>query len=402
MRILHVLTTINPAAGGPVEAARLYSSHPGDSYRAEILTFDDDISQWSDHWPVPAHAAGHSRVYRRYCPRAVAWLETNAARFDAVVVHGVWGYHLVAVWRALRNSETPYFVILHGMLNPWFRRTYPLKHWKKALAWRALVGRTLRDSAGILYLCAEERRLALSTFAIPCSSAAFAGLGAPASDVAPGLFLRRFPDLRSRRILLFLGRICYMKGCDLLLRAFAEASETDPRAHLVLSGPDQENCRSQLERSAEALGIQERITWTGPLYGDEKRSAMAAAELFLLPSRCETFPVAVIEALAAGTPVLITREVNVYPEIEAEGAGLVCRADAGSISDAITAWLKRDVETRQLARSRARACHARHFTLEKAFGEHQGAIRALLAERKTNWAARYRGFRSHPENLRTN
>ena len=303
MKVLHVLSTIDPAYGGPVEAARLYSSIQSCDYSAEILTLDSDAAGLSAAWTVQVHAVGHSRIYSRYSSAAVQWLKANASRFDAVVVHGVWGYHLVAVWRALRNTATPYFVILHGMLNPWFKRTYPLKHFKKTLAWRMVVSRTLRESAGVLYLCEEERRLALSNFEIECPASAFAGLGTPASAATPDRFFARFPNLRSRRILLFLGRICHMKGCDLLLRAFAEAAKYASTAHLVMCGPDYENLQGELEELNVALGLSGRVTWTGPLYGAEKYSAFAAADLLVLPSRCETFPISVIEALGSGTPV---------------------------------------------------------------------------------------------------
>ena len=382
LNVLHVLASINPAGGGPVEAARLYSSARTD-YDAEILTLDSDPSPWTRAWTVPVHSVGHSRIYSRYSAGAVEWLGANAGRFDAVVVHGVWGYHLVAVWRALRNTATPYFVILHGMLNPWFKRTYPLKHLKKTLAWRTVVGRTLRDSAGVLYLCPEERRLALSNFPIESPAEAFAGLGTPASFAAPDLFFERFPELRSRRILLFLGRICHMKGCDLLLRAFAGLSGNDSDAQLVMCGPDDENLRRKLERLSAALALKGRVTWTGPLYGPEKYSALSAADLLVLPSRCETFPVSVIEALGCGTPVLVTRDVNIHPQIESCGAGLVCRSEVKSIRDAIRSWFKKDTAARDLARQRARECHAAHFSLETAIREHTAALRANLAGKET-------------------
>src|SRR4051794_29671257 len=120
MRILHVVHTLNPDGAGSVEAARLYSLMSSPACRIEVLSLDDDVTPWRSYWPVPVHSAGRTFSSYRYAPGLVQWLREHACRFDAVVVHGIWHYHLPAVWRALRSRPIPYFVILHGMLNPWF------------------------------------------------------------------------------------------------------------------------------------------------------------------------------------------------------------------------------------------------------------------------------------------
>jgi glycosyltransferase involved in cell wall biosynthesis len=374
MNVLHVLTTIDPAGAGPVEAARLLCLSSRPDYRAEVLCLDSDSRSWASSWPVPVHAVGHSSTYKRYSRALVPWLVGNSFRFDAVVVHGVWGYHLVGVHRALSETDIPYFVILHGMLNPWFKRTYPLKHIKKWAAWQTMTGRALSGATAILYLCEEERRLARSNFDIDCSSEAFVPLGTPICRVGPSLFLDHFPRLRGKRIVLFLGRVCYMKGCDLLIEAFAGAARSSTDAQLVMCGPDQEGLQAKLQRVAHRLGISERVTWTGPLYGTAKWSALAAADLFALPSRCETFPISVIEALASATPVLVTRDINIYPEIEAGGAGLICDSTVGSIRNALVEWFARGGDAREALQTRARECHAHYFTLDQAIEKHIAAI----------------------------
>lgn len=378
MKVLHVLTTIDPAGAGPVEAARLYCSSSRGDYRAEVLTLDNDITAWRNSWPVPVHAIGHSRMYGRYSSALTSWLQEHASRFDAVVVHGVWGYHLIGVWKALRGGGVPYFLICHGMLNPWFRRTYPLKHLKKAAAWSLLVRRAVAGAASILYLCEEERRLALSNFRIDCPREAFAPLGTLVSSVGPGVFFEKHPLLRGKRIVLFLGRICYMKGCDILLDAFSGFASDNPGMQLVMCGPDHEGWQRDLVRKAAALGISDRVTWTGPLFGKSKWSALAAAELFALPSRCETFPVSVIEALACGTPVLITRDINIYPSVQSSSAGIVCDSNVESLRGALARWLAADQTERAAFRQRALECHSRHFSLDVALERHSAAIRSYL------------------------
>ena len=86
------------------------------------------------------------------------------AGYDAVVVHGIWQYHSFGVWRALHGTATPYFVFPHGMLDPWFNRTYPLKHLKKLLYWPWAEYRVLRDAAAVLFTAEQERLLARESF----------------------------------------------------------------------------------------------------------------------------------------------------------------------------------------------------------------------------------------------
>jgi glycosyltransferase involved in cell wall biosynthesis len=264
------------------------------------------------------------------------------------------------------------------MLNPWFKRTHPLKDIKKRLAWHAITGRALSRAAGIFYLCEEERRLALSNFSIKPRSEAITPLGTPPLTGDRELFFREYPFLVGKRILMFLGRICYMKGCDILLDAFARSSQIAPDVHLVMCGPDQHGWRKDLERRSSELGIQDRVTWTGPLYGSRKLAALAAADLFVLPSRCETFPIAVLEALASSTPVLVTRDINIYPAIESSQAGLICDSSAESVAEALAAWFGKTAEEQLDYRRRARECHALYFTLEHAIDAHIAEIRAQI------------------------
>jgi glycosyltransferase involved in cell wall biosynthesis len=383
MRVLHLLDTIDPAGAGPVEAARLYCMAARHDYCPEVLSLDHNVDQWRSSWPVPVHAVGRSRLLPRYSPALVPWLRENGSRFDAIVVHSVWGYHLVGAWRALRPN-VPYFLILHGALNPWFRNAYPLKHLKKGAFWWALIDKAVAGAKAVFYLCHEEKRIADPAFSIRSPGEAFVPLGTLPRRRSPEPFLERFPSLRGKRILLFLGRICYMKGCDILLDAFAEAvAESTSGAHLVICGTDHEQWQATLIQRAERLGIADRVTWIGPLFGDDRWPAMSAAELLVLPSRCDTFPIVVLEALSCGTPVLVTREVNIHPQIEETSAGLVCEASQGDVASAIRTWLAHSVAEREAFAERAAKCHLRNFDLRRVVEIHLEAIRKnLLASRK--------------------
>ena len=343
MRILHIINTLDPAFGGPVEAVRQFALATTGDHATEVMCLDKAAVQ--SNWPVPVHTTAGAVTKYCYTPALVPWLRSNAQRFDAVVVHGVWHYHTVGTWLGLRKTGVPYFVILHGMLHPWFKQNHPWKHLKKVLFWHTLVHRALRSAAAVLFLCEEERRLAPLTFRMRLQGDAVAPLGVQESPVAretssDSTFFNSFPRLRNKRLLLFLGRICRMKACDSLLRAFSEVCSVDRDLQLVMAGPDFESWLPELMCLAAALKITDRVTWAGPLYGGLKWEALTAAELFVLPSHCETFPVAVLEALACGTPVLISDQVGIYREVQGTGAGLVCRDKAVSqLKPSALGWL---------------------------------------------------------------
>ena len=132
-----------------------------------------------------------------------------------------------------------------------------------------------------------------------------------------------FLELQNRRFLLFLARIHAKKGCDLLIEAFAKIAPAVPDVDLVIAGPDQGGLQAKLQRQADEAGIADRIHWAGMIDGDVKWGALRICNAFVLPSHSENFGIAVVESLAVGRPVLISNQVNIWPEIEADGAGLV-------------------------------------------------------------------------------
>jgi glycosyltransferase involved in cell wall biosynthesis len=306
----------------------------------------------------------------RYSPRLKHWLADNAARFGAVIVNGLWQYHGFAAWRALHGTATPYFVFTHGMLDPWFRHQYPLKHLKKCLYWPWAEYRVLRDARAVLFTCEEERRLASQSFSLYSANEWVVSYGTPGPSAGnPAAqreaFLQKFPQLRNKRLLLFLGRIHPKKGCDLLVDAFAAASQQDPALYLVIAGPDSENMQAQLSRRATELGAT-RIVWTGMLRDELKWGAFRAAEAFVLPSHQENFGIAVAEALACRLPVLISNKVNIWREIEQDGAGLVEDDSAAGTLRLLQRWQALGPDERLKMAERAERCFLKHFHIETA------------------------------------
>jgi len=367
---LHVMPSVDPNGGGPIEGVRQIGLRlRALGHETEVVTMDPPDAPYLKDFPLTVHAMGPGAGNYGYTPRLVPWLKANAANYDGIVVNGLWQYHSLAAWRALRETGQPYVAYTHGMLDPWFKRAYPLKHLKKWLYWPWGDYRVLRDAAAVLFTCEDERLLARQSFWLYQAREVVTGYGTktPPQDAErlKAVFLARYPDLQGRRLLLFLSRIHAKKGCDLLIDAFARAAASDPRLHLVMAGPDQTGWAAELKAQAQALGVADRITWPGMLQGDVKWGAFYASEAFVLPSHQENFGIAVAESLACGLPVLISDKVNIWREVQWAGAGFVAPDTREGAYETLRRWLDLAPEQRLEMAAAGRRLFAEQFSVER-------------------------------------
>ncbi|MES1024385.1 glycosyltransferase [Gloeocapsa sp. BRSZ] len=371
MRILWTIASVNPASGGPIEAVKQISeSLNSRGCISEVACLDSPDAPWLKTFPLKVHALGPGITGYGYSANFVPWLKYNARNYDCAIANGIWQYSSFGTWLALRNTSTPYFVFTHGMLDPWFKRTYPLKHLKKWLYWPWADYQVLRDARAVFFTCEEERLLARQSFWLYKCHEVVVNFGTAAPEGNPALqcqqFLNQFPQLSHKRLLLFLSRIHIKKGCDLLIQAFAKVANLDDSLHLVMAGPDQTGWQAELQQQAEKLGISQKITWTGMLSGDLKWGAFYAAEVFILPSHQENFGIVVAEAMACGTPVLISNKVNIWREILAGEAGLVANDDLNGTTQILHRWLAMSPQEQQCMRQKAKDCFMRTFEIHQA------------------------------------
>ncbi len=376
MRLLQVAGTLNPAYGGPcVVVNQLTRSLTDLGHSIDVVTLDPPSAPWLTDLPGPPRAFGPALGKYGYSRHLRLWLERRAPDYDAVTVHGIWQYQSQAVRAACTKTGVPYFLFVHGALDPWFRKRYPGKHAKKALYWRALEHRALRDAQAVLYTCEEERRLAKTSFTPYQAREAVVGLGIEEPPGDPTLqceaFLSANPHLRDKRILLFLGRLHPKKGCDLLIEAFSQVCHRDERLHLVVAGPDESGTEAGLRMLAESLRVGDRVTWIGMLNEDAKWGAYRAADAFVLTSHSENFGIVIAEALACGLPVLLSDKVNIWREIERSAAGLVEGDTADGATSLLNRWIDLSDTDRAEMRQRAQVCFLENF-------EAQGAARGFV------------------------
>jgi glycosyltransferase involved in cell wall biosynthesis len=363
-----MVQTLDVRTGGVARAVLLLSEALAKAgHEVEIVTLQAPGPSSTDATALKVHALGTGAPGYGYAPDVLPWLRANCERFDAAIVNGMWQYPGLAAWRAFAGSPTPYYVFPHGMLDPWFQRTYPLKHLKKWLYWPWAEYRILRDARAVIFTSEEERLQARESFWLYRCRERIAPLGMEAPPVAsPDEFFARWPELANKRIVLFLGRIHPKKGCDMLIEAFAQSAPQDEQAVLVMAGPDQEGWAATLRQQAAALGVADRVVFTGMLEGTMKWAALRAADVFVLPSHQENFGLSVAEALACGVPILMSNRVNIWREVQEDGAGLIETDDVPGTERLLRRWFETPEAERATMRRRAAECFAKRFEIGHA------------------------------------
>ena len=373
MKILHLIHSVSPAVGGPIEGIKqLAIAKTMMGWKIEVACLDSPDAPWLKGFPLKIHALGPSYLSYGYSPKLVPWLEAHCREYAFVVVNGIWQFSSFGAWRVLRKAGIPYFVFTHGMLDPWFKHHYPLKHLKKWLYWPWAEYRVLRDASAVLFTCLQEKLLARESFWLYRCNEAVVSYGTAGwkgdAAVQKQLFLEKFPHLVGKRLVLFLGRVHEKKGCDLLIEAFHRFVSEAPESafHLVMAGPWDNPFGRKLKKRVEHLGMEERVTWTGMLEGDAKWGAFQASDVFILPSHQENFGISVAESLSASLPVLISDKVNIWREIKEAHAGLVENDDLQGTYSLLKRWACLGDQEREEKRKIARRCFLENFEITGA------------------------------------
>ena len=387
LRLLHVIHDLSPAGGGPQEnllqLARGYGEVGVD---VEVLSLDAPNATYLARYPCPVHALGPVSSTFGYRRSARAWLRKNAHSYSAILVDGLWQYPAVATRSSAMAANVPYFVFPHGMLDPWFRRRYPLKHLKKQLFWWISQYGILRDANRVIFTTEAERELAPQTFWPSRWRSAVVPLGTGRPDGDPdqqrAAFQAACPELRGRRFLLFLSRIHEKKGCDLLLKAFCQVAAAHPDLDLVLAGPSTDRLQGRLQAIAQKKGFAARVHWPGMLQGDVKWGAFHAAEAFVLPSHQENFGIAIAEAIACGLPVLISNKINIWHYVTEDGTGFVeDDTEAGTLR-LLERWLALTAAERAAMVGRTGASFEKRFSMRNCAASIRALVEAAAAEQR--------------------
>lgn len=375
MRILRVIQTMKPEYGGPCQGIR--NSIPVLMELGvvnEVVCLDDPNSDYSRD-PFVIHTIGKAKGPYAYHPRLSSWLAKNFARFDVVIIHGLWVYSSYGTYRAWRKFQNKQlnspklYVMPHGMLDPYFQKVEGrrLKAIRNLVFWKLIESKVVNGVDGVLFTCEQELLLAKETFTPYCPQQELdVGYGVPTPPRYDEGSMKMELDKQSLcdipdNYLLFLSRIHEKKGIDLLIKAYLKL-DIKNLPDLVIAGPGLDTAFGlKMQRLASKSN---HIHFAGMLTGDAKWGAFYGAEAFILPSHQENFGIAVAESLACSIPVIITKRVNIFKEIAKHNAGLVAENNEDSVFDQLKKWFLMSSSEKQVMKSNAFNCFQKEFTVQ--------------------------------------
>jgi len=364
LRVLHVIPSVSPRDGGPTRAIDIIEralSKAG--VEVTTLTTDHDLDLQGRSCASMGEN-GACRIYAhkwldayKVAPGLVPRLMRALQTHDVVHIHALFSFaSTAAAWVAHRRS-VPYVVRPLGTLSRYSLRTH--RRQLKGLSMALVEKRILRCAAAVHFTSRVELEeakalgLRMRSVVIP--------LGVDPDDASPPAPIAH-PALAGRRVILFLSRLDPKKNVEALIFAIASSPMLRSSCALIIAGTGEPKYVASLKARAAAVGISDQTVWLGHIEGVQKRAALAAADVLVLPSLSENFGIAAIEALLAGVPCVLGEGVAVADEVEKAGAGFAVPPTPGAIAQALERMLGPDATMRRDMALRAKRVAEQKFS----------------------------------------
>jgi glycosyltransferase involved in cell wall biosynthesis len=343
MRILHVIAGLDRRDGGPPEAClQLCRELARRGQKVSIYSTDLNLkgapTEECDAAVTIKRFACKPRLrYSPSMPLAVA-LRRDIPSFDIVHINSLYTFPSTAAAYYCRQFRVPYLLRPHGTLDPYiFAHHRP----RKFVYEKLIELKNLKNAAAVHFTAAEEMELARR--AVPAMKGVVVPLGVHPREydwnaTAKTSRASQYGE-EGRRSILFLGRLNYKKGLDLLVKAFGLVARTHDDVRLILAGPDEHGYSTRIRCWLKEEGLLSKARFAGMLTGKEKVALLHRADVFVLPSYSENFGLAVVEAMASGLPVVISNRVNIWREVADANAGIVVNCDAAALADGLMGLL---------------------------------------------------------------
>ncbi len=350
-RVIHVVPRIHDEASGPsYSVVRLCQSliHKGEDVRLAVM---EPVPEKQDFEFICAFPYGFGPRLLAVSPSMKRWLREQAVSGKAAVIHNhsLWIMPNMYPGDAVRGTACKLVLAPRGTLSSWALSHSALK---KRLMWWWRQKRVL-----------ERAHAFHATSMTELEEIRALGFRQPVAVIPNGIDIPSPDEKKTRRQVLFLSRIHPKKGLPLLLEAWGRIEKDFPDWELIIAGPDERGHLAELRNLAGALSLT-RCVFPGPLLGDDKLAAYRTASLFVLPSHSENFGMVVAEALAAGTPAIVTKGAP-WAGLEREGAGWWVDISVDSLEMAMrSAMAKSPEELKQMGR-RGREWMKRDFSWDR-------------------------------------
>jgi glycosyltransferase involved in cell wall biosynthesis len=377
LKILHVTPSYYPAIqfGGPIQSVHLLNKNlVTHNVEVDVLTTNAGLKKYENYnhqaWVKQdevrvKYFPYYGYIHYNFSPQLFSYVQKHVHKYDIVHITAVWNFPVWAAALACKRAGRPYIISPRGTIYP---ETVALKSTLFKKIYYALFARyCLKNAAGIHYTALDEQEKVNNFLKLPTHSFVIPNgidLTAFSDSVHTTPFASFFKQLLGKKYLLFLSRINIKKGLDLLVESFSRVVKEFPDIMLVIAGPDNEGYGSIIKQRIADKGLSNNTLFTGMISGEVRLAAYRDATVFVLPSYSENFGMSVVEAMACGTPVVISDQVGIYRDIEQQQAGMVCSLNVEEIASAILTLLQQEAKRADLSK-KAVAMVRRYYNIEK-------------------------------------
>ena len=377
MNILHITPSYYPAFkyGGPIQSVHLLNKTlVKKGIKVEVLTTnagleenkDIDINKWIFIDGVKVkYLKYYGYEHYTFSPSLCLEALKIVKNYDIVHITAVWNFPVLAGSMVSYICKKPYIISPRGSI---YEKTVNIKSKNKKQLYYNLVAKHYLKRANAIHFTSEDeqgeilRFLGLRNFSFVVPN----GIDLSEFKEFPdrGQFKKKYPVLRDKQYVLFLSRISKKKGLDILVESLKSLADEYNDLYLVIAGPDNEGYGKEVKKWLNDYGLVDRVIFTGMLTGKEKLQAFVDADVFVLSSYSENFGMAVVEAMACGTPVVISNKVGIFNEIEQNKAGIIVDTNPESLYKGIKELLDDEHLRNRIAENGKRMVHE-YYDIDK-------------------------------------
>lgn len=338
MRILHICA-YTWSIGGPARV--IYDLSKVAIHQNHVVDILSPVSPGDKIYPAPEgveliickRTTPISNIYREFSVEMYSYLKEHINQYDIIHVHGIWHFGSLVPFFFKRKASV--VITIHGLLDSW-----AVKHhqWKKDIV-SVLYQKRLLKKADLIHIFNNQEEQDLKTYLgyqpetqikIPN------GIRLEDYTAQPekGTFINNYPELKGKKIILFMSRLNEKKGLDLLLPAFKAYNKQFNDSILVLAGPD-DGYESAARQFITENHLEKEILMTGMLTGDLKKAALRDADIFVLPSYSEGFSIAVLEAMASHLPCVVSDKVGFAEYIDQYQSAAITGLSVEKLTDVL-------------------------------------------------------------------
>ncbi|MDB9312601.1 glycosyltransferase [Spirulina sp. CS-785/01] len=394
-KVLHVIPSVSLIRGGPTQVVlNMVRSLREAGIEAEITATNDDGPSVLDVplgepvnyegvpvWFFPRYEAptnhvslGGDRSFLFSLPWT-KWLWHNLRHYDILDHHYLFSYGSTCAAQIAQRQNIPYTVRTMGQLSPWALGQSQRK--KQLYAW--LLERSNLNHAAAIHCTSSGEAEDVRNFGVTRPTVILP-LGVeppPPLPDAQDQLRHRYSIPPDTPIILFLSRLHYKKRPELLLETL-KTLQPDYNFHLLLAGTaTEEGYLEKLQHLTHQLGLQQQVTFTGFVSGDDKALVLQGSDFFVLPSYAENFAIAVAEAMAASLPVIVTPNIQIAPDIAATEAGIVVQGEQGELAAAIAQLLSSPQQRHKMGengKKLVRSCYSWQAIVQQLIPIYQNII----------------------------